>query len=212
MKIRIDDKTKLNNKYNYNYYSPSLIILVATNLFFSFYFIYSGGGIKTLVWVYWFQSIFIGIFNFFRILKQQNFYFSDFYINNKAVEDDERGKKLLAYFFLVHYGGFHFVYMVFMIILLGFSFDKTLLIGIALFGVNHLLSFLLNYKRESLIREDLGEIMFRPYPRIIPMHLIIFCLFLNILLGFDIAIFIFVILKVIADISMHIVEHRTVKT
>ncbi len=86
------------------------------------------------------------------------------------------------------------------------------MIAAILFFVNHLVSYWLNKKELEMKKPNLGQMMFTPYARIIPMHL-------TILFGFwiieattwtPIAIVFFLGLKTAADLVMHLSEHHTI--
>ncbi len=100
-----------------------------------------------------------------------------------------------AGFFIFHYGFFHVVYLVF----IGFSFISSsfmgvftapgsfvdaagaaqlpgpnillIFLGALIFFIAHLISFILNFAKDNQKSWDLGELMFAPYSRIVPMHI-----------------------------------------
>ena len=79
-----------------------------------------------------------------------------------------------------------------------------ILAGIAAFAISHFFSLWYNRDRDFKDQTpNIGTMMFYPYLRIVPMHLVI--LTANIL-GSSV-IFLFMILKTIADAGMHIIEH-----
>jgi hypothetical protein len=162
----------------------------------------------TIIWIYWAQSVIIGFFNFIRILKLKNFTTQGFTINGSQPPPTPTTKRFTAFFFLLHYGFFHLVYFVFII---GFSAQAklpmasifyTILPVIGIFFINHFISFMVNSPKETG-DSNIGKIMFMPYIRIIPMHIIIiFGSFFG-----QGALFIFLIMKTGADIVMHVYEH-----
>lgn len=81
-----------------------------------------------------------------------------------------------AWFFLLHYGVFHIFYGVFLVSAISELSPGFLLhgaIGLALFLFNHAFSYRYNKKRDASGSPNIGTIMFFPYARIIPMHLVI---------------------------------------
>jgi len=169
--------------------------------------------ILTLLWGYWLQSIIIGLFTVIKLLMFGN--------RNKH-------QRLLlttvrnSIFFSVHYGIFHFVYLVFLYFfstsgVSGFHFREPEYIGITfiglLFFINHLYSFLKNYVFEKkYIGSSTNQIFLEPYKRIFPMHLII------IAAGFFSAIvpsaetpliIVFLLLKSFADLKSHQILHQS---
>jgi hypothetical protein len=166
------------------------------------------------MWVYWFQSITIGFFNFIRILQLKEFSTEGFKINGQPVQPTQETKIFTAFFFLFHYGFFHFVYIKF---LLTGTFTKTyvnapnfielkyIFLTSLLFFINHLFSYFYNRPKDTK-KQNVGSLMFYPYARIIPMHL-------TIIFGsaFVSALPLFLMLKTFADAIMHIVEHNVLR-
>ncbi|MFH1506696.1 MAG: DUF6498-containing protein [archaeon] len=183
--------------------------------------------IWTVMMIYWWQSIIIGFFHFLRLLKLKNPYIGPGskaykYQQGKGfvpVSDAKKNslvtgmKVFTAVFFLMHYGGFHLGYLFFLTI---FSYIKgggifsgdtvAIALAVAIFFINHLFSFRKNLERDAKKTQSIGKMMFLPYARIIPMHLtIIFAFFfLDSIAG----LVFFLVLKTIADVIMHRIEHR----
>jgi len=191
----------------------SLIMLILSNILTISLAITQHWNLIIIMWIYWFQSIIIGIFNFIRILTLNNFSTENFKVNDNSVEATDSRKKGTAFFFLFHYGFFHFAYMIFMLV--GTFSDTSIFtkqtiflifISIIIFLINHLFSFIKNYENDSQKKRNIGTVLFFPYARIVPMHLtIVFGLFLA---TNAIAILFFMILKTIADVIMHQIEHK----
>jgi hypothetical protein len=148
-----------------------------------------GWSVIDVMWVYWAQSVIIGSIAIFRILLMKQVF--------------------AAGFFLVHYGMFHLVYFFFL-----YSADESQpgvpIVGIALcsfmFLMNHIFSSWHNWKRDMKRKPEPGTLMLAPYMRIIPMHL-------TIIFGSEYAtstatLALFLFLKTIMDVIMHLVEHR----
>lgn len=200
--------------------------LIVANIVTMFFTIYEGWDILTLMWIYWAQNMIIGLFNFIKILTLNEFSTDGLRMNDKPVQPIRSTKISVAFFFLVHYGFFHAVYAVFLFSGFGpmqkhpspiSSIDKILIaVSIFAFFGNHLFSFFYNRQRDKDKKPNLGTVMFFPYVRIIPMHLtIIFGIFIMVLLGMfriksDVPVILFfLILKTIADVIMHVIEHSS---
>jgi hypothetical protein len=189
----------------------SLWFLLFSNFAMIFIATKENWNLSTIMWVYWFQSITIGLFNFIRILQLKEFSTQGVEINGQPAQSAPGANIFIAFFFLIHYGTFHFVY--FMFLLTG-TFAKTygngpnlielkyIFLTAFLFFLSHLFSFFYNRPRVAK-KQDIGSLMFYPYARIIPMHLTI--IFGNALGG---ALVFFLVLKTIADGIMHFVEHN----
>jgi Family of unknown function (DUF6498) len=151
---------------------PALLFLLAGNLYCIWYYDKYPNGFATVVWIYWFQSIIIGLFNFLQLITYKD------QIPDAAAIENTRGTlggSCAAWFFLFHYGAFHLAY--FFVLL--FKFDVfsvkkiVLLIGIAVFLLESLLNFIKVKREEKTAEVNAGMLFFLPYLRIIPMHLMI---------------------------------------
>ena len=149
-----------------------------------------------------------------RILQLKEFSTEGFKINGRPAQPTQATKLFTAFFFLFHYGLFHFVYLIF---LLTGTFAKAygnvpnsvelkyIALTSLLFFISHLFSFFYNGPQDTK-KQNIGSLMFYPYARIIPMHL-------TIVAGsvFGGALFFFLVLKTFADAIMHIVEHNVLR-
>ncbi len=205
----------IKNQTKKNIFSDiSLWVLLFSNIITIFFAIKEGWNLSTIMWIYWFQSITIGFFNFIRILQLKEFSTENFKINNQLVKPTKGIKFLIAFFFLFHYGFFHLGYLIFLIInLFNKSFGtlnaldfKHILFTAVLFFITHLFSYIYN-KPNDTKKQNIGTLMFYPYARIIPMHLTIILgsIYSMALLPF------FLTLKTFSDIIMHIVEHQFIR-
>lgn len=188
----------------------SSAFLIFSNLFAMIIAILGQWNVSDIIWVYWGQSIIIGFFNVKRILHLKQFSTENFKINNQPVDPTVSTKRHVALFFAVHYGFFHVVYMVF---LLAEWSNMSLLdaagvaVCVIMFIFNHRFSFKYNLEQDLDRKPNIGRIMFFPYIRIIPMHLTIILggLFAGGSVG---ALILFLMLKTIADLIMHQIEHN----
>jgi len=116
-----------------------------------------------------------------------------------------------AVFFAVHYGIFHFVYAVFLLV--GNNIEKPqwgsdnnmeiFYVNIALFLFVHVFSYYYHRSRDQST-PNIGSVMVAPYIRIIPMHLSLMLLFLLPFLAP-----IFLAIKTIVDCLVHICIHAS---
>jgi hypothetical protein len=186
---------------------PSSWILVMANILSIVIAIYEHWEIRTVMWVYWGQSLAIGFFNFFHLITLKDFSISNLSIEDKASVPNEKIKIFTSIFFVFHYGFFHFIYMQFLLIDYGVRLIdfKYVLIACGIFVGNHLFSYIYNriWKKTTTTKENLARAVFWPYARIIPMHLtIIFGRFAG-----GGSLILFLVLKTVADLVMHAVEH-----
>lgn len=168
-----------------------------------------------VLWIYWGQSVIIGLSNVVRILSLREFSTKGLLSYGQPVPETPGAKRLIAGSFLVHYGFFHFMYAFFLTSMKPLNllaFEDVIYVAVAVggFALSHGYSLLHNKSEDFRHKKpDLGTLLFYPYIRILPMHLII------ILCGGLVAgasatfifIFIFMIMKTFADAGMHMVEH-----
>lgn len=176
------------------------------------YALIEGWDLPLMMVIYWAQSVIIGVFQFFRILLLRSFSTEGFSSNGQRVPENAAGKRSTALFFAVHYGLFHLVYAGFL------SFHDALataggtfwiIVSVLGFLAGHAFSFYENVRADLGGRPNVGIMMFLPYVRILPMHLVI-------LLGSRVqagteTLLLFSGLKTLADYVMHIVEHRVLQ-
>jgi 4-hydroxybenzoate polyprenyltransferase len=187
----------------------SVTFLLLSNLFTIVLAVLQQWDVHVLMWIYWGQSVVIGYFNVHRILDLEEFSTEGFRVNNKAVAPTPETQRETAVFFALHYGFFHLGYLVFLLVGYGLQGAFTIA-GIALcilaFYFNHRFSYHYNREREREGVPNIGSIMFFPYVRIIPMHLMI--IMGGVFLGSNsIALVLFLLLKTAADVAMHVIEH-----
>ena len=169
--------------------------------------------VRDVMWVYWGQSVIIGFFNWRRILDLKQFSTEGFSINDQPAEPTRETQLTTASFFLLHYGFFHFIYFTFLFLEME-PLPGLRVVGIAacimVFLFNHGFSYGHNRQRDMNRRPNIGTIMVFPYARIIPMHL-------TILFGSHFAegstgeLLLFLGLKTLADVIMHMVEHAVAR-
>lgn len=191
----------------------SVAALVASNIFVLFLAIVENWSLADFIWVYWFQSIIIGISIGIRILL-----FRFFVFGSKDLTKGTILANLLFFgFFLFHYGGFQYGYVTFIKDMFGPLNLANIYPAIIIFALNHFLSLWLNYSPKRQRVQKIVKLMISPYYRIFPMHFIIFIfVFLSIIFTFLkadrywlslLTLIAFIILKTIADVISHVSEH-----
>jgi hypothetical protein len=160
-----------------------------------------------LLWIYWAQSVVIGVLNVIRILRLRDFSTDGFTIGDRQPPATRATQVQTARFFAFHYGTFHLVYAVFLAHRQHVAALELPGIAVAVvsFTGAHSYSMMVNHGRDFRQRRpNIGALMFYPYLRILPMHL-------TIILGSAMplgALPLFVALKTAADAGMHLVEHK----
>lgn len=190
--------------------APSVRSLILTNILVIVIAIVDKWSVSTLVMTYWFQSIIIGLFQAKKMMDLKTFSTKDVEINGRPVAGPSKGiKRFIVGFFIFHYGFFHLIYLIFLKDFIGQNPEQmSVLIGAAVFFVNHWLSYRSNREQDAAKTQNIGAMMFYPYARIIPMHL--FILFGGLWIGGTFSLIFFLILKTAADVIMHLYEHKFV--
>ncbi len=186
---------------------PSAWLLVISNIVAAYLAFINSASLYGFLWLYWFQSVFIGIFNFLYILLLKEFSTKGFSSGGKPVPVTRAAKITTAFFFLIHYNGFHLAYAIFLFIGTD-SLTKTISViypAIVVLFLNHLISFFYNRIQNASKKPNLGQVMFSPYIRIVPMHL--FILVGGIFINSSIGIIVFILIKTLIDVILHAVKH-----
>lgn len=224
-----------NKEYSF-FTDRSIWSLLIANIFTLILAITQGWNLLVLMWIYWGQSVIIGIFNFVKILNLKDYSTANFKINDKNVKPSEGTKIFVAVFFLFHYGFFHFGYMIFLVIAPLFSMfanfspafggagmnsvaDSATLglvqagdvififLSILLFLGHHWYSYYQNKKRDESKVKNNNIGKMMFFP-----YARIIPMHLTIIIGFVIdavwGLILFLFLKIIADIIMHYIEHK----
>ena len=187
----------------------SVYALVAANLLALLIAWQTHIGLRELMLVYWMQSMIIGVCSVIRILCLDRFSAENLRINNQMLTEEPASKFKVAGFFMVHYGGFHFLYMMFLSHAReqrSGGFALGLLLCTIVFAINHGYSLVQNVRRDAIGKPNLGTLMQLPYARIVPMHFTI--VLGGWLSGTAFVFFLFAALKIVADVVMHTVEHH----
>ena len=186
---------------------PGLWTLIALNLFFIYEVKDDPKQYTTVIWLYWFQSVLIGLFNFTDMLtvKTKNIDVSNMTFNDKPVTP-VRAKGCLPVFFLFHYGIFHFAYLIFLLIDFKISDANFSYLGAAAAGVilQQVIHFTQTKIRYAHRPRNISSMFFTPYLRIVPMHLTIL---LPAFLGWTPALT-FLILKSVFDVIGHLITTK----
>ncbi len=158
--------------------------------------------VATLLWPYWLQNLVIGWYARKRMLALTHFSTEGFTSNDQPVPEDESGKRSTASFFGIHYGFFHFVYLIFLCVeapLTRFGDFLTVLACGFSYVIAQRRTFAQQVAADAGGTPNLGALMFLPYLRVLPMHLAIVLGFTRIGPG---ALVLFVVLKTLADIGL----------
>ncbi len=135
--------------------------------------------------VYLAQTLIIGIVNIIRISSLQ----------------DVPTRERKALIFALHFGVFLATYTIYLIPDITIQLLKITAIPSLVFFINHIFSYFYNKEQDSK-KQNVGVLMFLPYVRILPMHVVL--LFAQTTGGLVI---IFLLLKTAVDVATHVMEH-----
>jgi hypothetical protein len=213
-------------------YTGPIIALLAANFITIIIAIIQNWDLATVLFSYWAQSIIIGIFAVISILMGDR----KALLEDMNKPDPDGTKKpvwsersisfylcIMAGFFCLHYGLFHWAYYGFIVDsgLFGpvdFS-NRGLWASCGLFFCNHLYSWFYYDKGRRHGVQYITGAFIRPYNRIIPMHLtiifgsmvILVLMFLGITTVLPVLV-LFLILKTDMDLKMHLRKHYEQQT
>lgn len=203
-------------------FSSSTPILLIANLLTIVFFITGDSSIIQVLWIYWLQSVIIGVLNVARILSPE------YEISSSAGSTNSRlayylVRYIFAGFFIIHYGLFNLAHAFFVYFFSrgdtlfnngSTSFSATdravniwvvIIAGLA-FALHHILSY--EEEKQRYHKEprfvSMGRLMFAPYLRVAVMHITII-IGPIVALGLDARwIFVpFMILKTMVDLALH---------
>ncbi|MDH4240993.1 MAG: DUF6498-containing protein [Phycisphaerae bacterium] len=194
-------------------------LLLGTNIATIIWAQVAAWDLGTIMWVYWSQSMCIGVLWFFKILTLRKFSVKAdgmielYKVNDQVVALTKDQRIMLAVFFLLFYGFFHLWFGIFLVMQFGVKDLWSIILMSAVFVGYQAYSFFYNRKWEQGRNLNIGGMMFFPLLRIAPMFLIFMVgvLWIESQPGsFSVraAMVLFMVLKTVADVSMHVVEQR----
>lgn len=191
----------------------ALLGLVASNALAVALALWQGWSFGFLLWPFWIQSVVIGWYNVRRMLALQRFAVDGFQINGRPAQETPQTRRSTAGFFVLHFGTFHFVYLLFLLTLFLPQEGEWPWIALATAGfvLHHRFAFVRFRAADRTGRPNIGSMMFLPYVRVFPMHLAIIggAAFLGSgATGW--AIVIFGALKTLADVLMELWEQSLI--
>jgi len=202
-------------------YDPEFWFVLIFNAFLAWGYTDRLFSFDTIVWIYFFQSVLLGIGNAVRMAFLRDFTAENFTINGQQAVSKSKTKWASIVFFLVHYGFFHFVYLIFLIvgsINNGSKLDfKVVMVNLIVIAGNTLISVWSNLLRDRENPPSISFLFFVPYLRVVPMHVFIilgFSMKNKVLLtlpyfGLIDLFWLFLLLKTFFDLLMHIIVQKS---
>lgn len=185
----------------------TITIILANILTIAFAIVYKWD-IADVLWIYWAQSLIIGIFHFFTILEQKQFSTEGFERYSQPIPATISTLHKVAGFFIFHYVILHLIFLAFLVYLWELTPSMSALnlaLCIVAFLGAHSFSYWKNRRKFADTRQNIWWLMFYPYARIIPMWLTL-TVGINFARDYSITLITFLILKTCADVIMHVLE------
>lgn len=203
----------------------STLSLIFSNLLVIFFAVVDDISANEVLWIYWTQSVIIGIFNFIKMITLKDFSTEGFKRGSKPMLPTRATAVSSAIFFLFHYGFFHLIYAFFLGVFPIISHSNVsssgtlyFLLSAGMFFISYLIEFINSNKEQPDELPNIGFIMFAPYVRIIPMHLtIIFGGFIAAAGSFfstntNLAVItLFIGIKTVVDLITHSIDFKKLK-
>ncbi len=189
---------------------PSLWGVIAGSVFAICMAVTENWSASEILWTYWAQSVLIGIINAYRMASLGDFSTTGLISGGDPVAETVQAKKEMTGFLVIHYGFFHLGYAAFLatdapIDLLAPNISMSLALAITGFVAAHVYSYRHNKLNDFRDKKpNLGFLLFYPYIRVIPMHIIIVS---GVMLSSG-GILFFMAMKTLADALMHMTERK----
>jgi hypothetical protein len=190
---------------------PSSYALVAANVFAAAVAAATGMTLRELAIVYWVQSIVIGLSFFVRILSLEKYSATRELPDGSPTPLSQRDKHAAAITLLIGYGALHVVYSFFL-----FAGDPgvsrlwVVLCALA-FLVSHAYSLAHNINLDRRDNLHLGTLVSIPYVRILPMMLVIATGAFFFGHASLVGLIVFTVIKTVADVIAHVIEHHELR-
>lgn len=179
----------------------SAIFLLLSNGLIIYFAIVEEWNIMDVMWIYWAQSLMIGFFNFLHILDLKDYSTEGYELLFKISM-----KVQMALFFLFHWGLLHIVFLVFLLYIWAVTPSLSppmLALCIIVFLITHAAAYWVNRHRDVNRKPNIGDVVFHPYARVLPMWVIL-APGIYYSEGSFTTLVVFLALKTIADMIMHV--------
>lgn len=206
----------------------SLLSLIVTNIIVIVLAVIQKWDLSVLVLLYVIQSFIIGFFHFLKLVNKKNIDVTNFpLINGFSLSTIKTTKIILSIVYWWLYQSILVIYLIFAAV---FSLASTQFcssstqnvctqststnwlffgISIAIFFINHLISYIVNFKKDTEKPETVWALLFMPYLRFIPIHIILtigVVFFKSSLNSFNLILFL--LLKTAIDVYTHNYIHN----
>ena len=154
---------------------PAFWVLMGVNIFLIYKYEHNPAIFTTLVWLYYAQNLLYGFFTFLDILTTRNFDETTMKLFGKNGQANPKPSFKAAWGFLMFFGFFHFVYLVFLATMhksgpFQWDFFKDMLLVFLVFQIVNFIQHKIQNKKNVV---KLVQITGLPLLRVLPMHLCI---------------------------------------
>lgn len=210
----------------------SLISLIFTNIIVIIFAILQKWNFGVMILLYIIQSFIIGFFQFLKMLNKKNLEVSNSkFLYNLSLSNIKAAKNIMAIAYWHLYNSILFFYLLFAIgvslipsficskaeLIAQFGFNSAICgqaimtptgwiyfgFSILIFFINHLISYIVNFKKDTEKPETIWRLIFMPYVRIVPIQMVA-----GFLSFFNPSMILFLLLKTIVDIYTHNYIHK----
>lgn len=180
--------------------------------------------LKSIMFIYWMESLVIVLFNYFKIKKAKGGISSEQMLNGNVSSVmlarylvDHSNPKSISTLFILKYGFLFICYGLFIINVFGMPeiSGNVILINIAILFLSHFISYKVNFiGKEEFLKVSPSYLVSQPQGRLLVMHVTIIAMgFFLVELGQPIyALVIMIILKIIVDLISHSYEHKKIES
>jgi uncharacterized membrane protein len=171
---------------------------------------------STIIWVYWCQTLIIGVFSFLRAVALADHTAAG--VKRARRRFTLEGRLRTGVFFFSHFAAVQLALTVVLWLAVGpeTHVNGTVLLSSALmFFANHLFSYLYNRKKEQAAHKDLGTAVRRLYVRMLPLFVVF--LFAGVVIASlylsseaqlgPVGYLVLLVMKTGADVTAHSLEH-----
>ena len=152
----------------------SALALILANLVTVAFAEWQSWNVIELLWIYWIQGIFMGLFTWCRILDLKQFSTEGLVVDGKQLEATPQTQQRYAWAFLAGYGGFHLLYLFGWLNRLEKPSSEThdifFFVCILAFMLNHAFSYFYNRRADMKGTPNLGAIFGYPMVRVVLMY------------------------------------------
>ena len=152
----------------------SLTALILSNLTPIYGLLFLGWELSTLLFLYWFENIVIGIYTIFMMRKATGQIVRGVHVSKMGGSTEYKSKTALILFFILHFGIFTIAHgsVIFSVLIQDFQINETVIYTIVLLFASHGFSYLTHFLgNEEYRKKGADTLFFAPYKRVFVLHI-----------------------------------------